>query len=183
MPFTLAELMILPEQLQRFVPQFDTLFLSLRETDDEVFKRAESSLAQVLLAWKSVAAPEAEWSAVIDEVTTWLDRQPEEDWRRSMLFLWHLVTNKRPTGELNALIAIVAARTKRHKDELGEIMVTATDVWKSEERREMTVHLLASKFGISREEAERKLRSIADDRLYAVATEISIAATLADLHL
>ena len=78
-PLTITALMDLPEPLERFVPQHDTLFFNLKTTDPEELVAEGHPFGWVLHVIQKEDVDKEEFSEALKEVVFNLDRLPEEE--------------------------------------------------------------------------------------------------------
>ena len=125
-PPSLSTLMELPDILSGFVPKFDTLFLSVKDTAAADLTRTDHPFGWLLtVLQKEHATKEDIRTALMDAVThiDTLDAEKIEQWRRAIFYLYLLILHRRPTEEHEELKTLVHQQMKEpsHKEE-GEAM-------------------------------------------------------------
>lgn len=107
-----------PEPLRRFVPQWDTLFLSLHGTPPETLTRLAGSVGWALRVLQAEAAPREVLEAVLREAVAGLESLPEAQagqWLRVTWYLLLLLFHRREESEYTQLGAEVQARARQSK--------------------------------------------------------------------
>ena len=98
-PLTLNAVMDLPDVFSRFVPQFDTLFLSVKETEEANLTKTDHPLGWLLtVLQKEHADKEAISTALIEamsHINTLGDAQAQQR-RRAISYLLLLILHRRP---------------------------------------------------------------------------------------
>ena len=101
-PLTLNAVMDLPDVFSRFVPQFDTLFLSVKETEEANLTKTDHPLGWLLtVLQKEHADKEAISTALIEamsHINTLGDAQSQQR-RRAISYLLLLILHRRPAEE------------------------------------------------------------------------------------
>jgi hypothetical protein len=117
-PLDLAHLMALPTELQRFVPQWDTLFLNLHQTPPEALTQFTTAVGYALRVMQAEGLPFAELERVIQTVMAGLGELSEEQagqWARVAWFILSLAYHRRGGVEYNVLSAEILAATRASK--------------------------------------------------------------------
>ena len=125
-PPSLSELMVFPEMFSRFVPKFDILFLSVKETDAAVLMRTDHPIGWLLTVLQKEHADKEEISkALVDAVKhiNTLDAEHIGQWRRAIFYLYLLIFHRRPYDEHDELKTLVHQEVQQseHREE-GEVM-------------------------------------------------------------
>ncbi|MCG9129794.1 Rpn family recombination-promoting nuclease/putative transposase [Candidatus Poribacteria bacterium] len=121
--FSLKNLIDLPDSLYRFVPQYDTLFLDVKETTEEDLTKTNHSLGLLLTVLKNEDSDKPELINVLQRVLPFLERLDLVQHRNALIYLSHLILFRRPPHERDELMEIIQVYTK---DEEVENMVLST---------------------------------------------------------
>ncbi len=118
--------MDLPDMFSRFVPKFDTLFLSVKETDAADLTKTDHPFGWVLtVLQKEHANKEDIRTALIEAVQhiDTLDANKVQQWRRAIFYFYLLIMHRRPTKEHDELKMLVHQQVEQssYKEE-GEVM-------------------------------------------------------------
>lgn len=114
-PLGLISLMDLPAELERFVPQWETLFMNLRQTPPELLTRFATAVGWALRVWQADKAPLGELERVLTEAMAGLEGLPPEQagqWLRVAWFFMLLVIHRREELELPEFILDQARQSK-----------------------------------------------------------------------
>ena len=113
---TLTGIMDIPDLLSRFVPTFDTLFLSVKETDEADLIKTGHPLGWLL----TVLQKEGESQEVLSEALVQalsqlnlLDVTESEQQYRAIMYLLLLILHRRPAEEHNELLTLVERHTEK----------------------------------------------------------------------
>ena len=101
-PLTLNAVMDIPDVFSRFVPQFDTLFLSVKETDETNLTKSDHPLGWLLtVLQKEHANKEAISTALIEAMShiNTLDDAQSQQRCRAIFYLFLLILHRRPVEE------------------------------------------------------------------------------------
>lgn len=125
-PISLYSLMELPELLVDFVPNFEILFLSVKDTNSAVLTKTDHSFGWLLtVLQKENATKEEIRSALIKAIQhiDTLDPEENQQWRRAIFYLYLLILHRRPVEEHDELKSLVHQQSQNttHKEE-GEAM-------------------------------------------------------------
>ncbi|MDE0482841.1 MAG: Rpn family recombination-promoting nuclease/putative transposase [Candidatus Poribacteria bacterium] len=125
-PVSLSAMMDLPDILTQFIPKFETLFLSVKDTDAADLTRTDHPLGWLLTVLQKENADKEEIrTALMDAVThlDMLDTGKIQQWRRAVFYLYLLILHRRPPAEHEELKTLVHEQMKdiSHKEE-GETM-------------------------------------------------------------
>ena len=109
-PLSLEEIMGTPDVLSRFVPKFDTLFLSVKETNEANLTKTDHPLGWLLTVLQQEdATKEALRTALIEAMSRMnaLDHEQAQQRQRAIAYLLLLILHRRPVeehGELSTLV-------------------------------------------------------------------------------
>ena len=101
--------------LPRFVPTFDTLFLSVKETDASDLTRTDHPLGWLLTVLQKEHADTEVISVALQQAMTHLSelsREGSEQMHRLIAYLLLLILHRRPVEEHAALISILNRYTE-----------------------------------------------------------------------
>jgi hypothetical protein len=176
-PLALKELMDLPAELERFVPDWETLYLNLRQTPPEALTQFANAIGWALRALQAEQAPLVEMEQVLKEAMAGLEGLTAEQsgqWLRVAWFLLQLVSQRREERTLLDLMLAKARQSKfGERERVTTMGVSLVEQWKSEGKaegkaegetetaREMLVTVLETRFG-SLPEAIRQTLAEAD---------------------
>lgn len=113
-PLTLESVMNIPEELSRFVPRFDMLFLGVKSAAVETLTRTGDPLGWLLTVLQNERADKASLSrALVDAVSRLegLKRSEGERGREGLVYLLMLILHRRPAEEHDELIRLVEQHT------------------------------------------------------------------------
>ena len=116
-PLTLAGIMDIPEELARFVPTFDTLFLNVKETDEATLTQTDHSLGWLLTVLQKENADKAAMQRALERAISHLntlDALETEQRQQALIYFLLLILHRRPAEEHEELITVV----DRHTDEM-----------------------------------------------------------------
>src|SRR5712691_5240864 len=158
-PLALKELMDLPAELERFVPDWETLYLNLRQTPPETLTRFANAIGWALRVLQAEEAPLAELERVLKEAMAGLEGLTAEQsgqWLRVAWFLLQLVSQRREERSLLDLVLAEARQSKfGERERVTTMGVSLGEQWKSEGKaegetetaREMLATVLETRFG------------------------------------
>ncbi len=169
-PLTLDAIMDMPDVLARFVPKFDTLFLSVNETDVADLTKTEHPLLGWLLT--VLQQENADEETLIDAMLktfSYFDTLGEEyapQRRKAMIYLILFILHRRPPDEHKNLITLIDQRT--HDMEVEKMAQSIIEITKEEGReegieeakREDIIKLLQIKFDNVPESITKKINGI-----------------------
>ncbi len=118
-PLTLNAIMDIPDELGRFVPNFDTLFLSVKEADETHLTKTDHPLGWLLtVLHKEHADREAMSNALIKAMShlNILDDAHAQQRRRAISYLLLLILHRRPAEEHEELRALVDQHIQQPSD-------------------------------------------------------------------
>ena len=110
----LKELMDLPDALSRFVPKFDSLFLSVKEIGEIDLAKTEHLFGWLLTVLQQEGASKEDISNALIKTLSHLDTFDEEQSQqreRAILYLLLLILHRRPAEERNELITLIDQHT------------------------------------------------------------------------
>ena len=114
----LAGIMDMPDELHRFVPSWDTLFLNLKETPEEALTQFASALGWALRVLQAEKKPLAEMERVLTEAMAGIEELvPDQSgqWLRCAWFLLQLVFHRRGRTEAPSLMRMVVESARQSK--------------------------------------------------------------------
>lgn len=109
-PLTLATLMDVPDVLAKFVPEFDTLFLSVKSTDPSILTKTDHPFGWLLTVLQKENANKQEIRAALMKAVTHINTPEAEkvqQWRRSIFYLYLLIIHRRSAEEHDELKTLV----------------------------------------------------------------------------
>ena len=127
-PLSLSAIMDVPEVLSRFVPRFDTLFLSVKETDAADLTKTDHLLGRLLTVLQQENADADPMLETLHATLAYLDALEPEDaaqHRHAILYLYQLVLFRRPEAEREQLVQLLQTRT--HDEEVRNIIMTGAE--------------------------------------------------------
>ena len=113
-PVTLKAIMDIPCVLSRFVPTFDTLFLSVKETDEANLMKTNHPLGWLLTVLQKEKADKDAMSAALIKALSHLntlDSEQKSQRQKSICYLLLLIRHRRQDAEREELIKIVDQHT------------------------------------------------------------------------
>ena len=116
-PLTLAGIMDIPEDLSRFVPTFDTLFLNVKVTDEAMLTKTNHPLGWLLTVLQQENADKDAMQRALERAMlhlNTLDALEAEQRQQAFIYLLLLILHRRPAEEHEELITVV----DRHTDEM-----------------------------------------------------------------
>lgn len=116
-PLTLAGIMDIPEELSRFVPTFDTLFLNVKGTDEATLTKTNHPLGWLLTVLQQENADKDAMQRALERAMlhlNTLDALEAEQRQQAFIYLFLLILHRRPAEEHEELITVV----DRHTDEM-----------------------------------------------------------------
>ena len=125
-PLTLSAIMDIPEELDQFIPKFETLLLSVKETGTETLIKTDHPFGWLLtVLQKERSDKQSLIEAMNGAITRFKTLEPEQR-SRALHYLMMFVTSRRPPEENQELTQIIQQNAK---DMEVEIMVkTMADV-------------------------------------------------------
>ena len=101
-PLTLAGIMDIPEELSRFVPTFDTLFLNVKETDEATLTQTDHPLGWLLTVLQKENADKEAMQRALERAMlhlNMLDALEAEQKQQALIYLVLLILHRRPAVE------------------------------------------------------------------------------------
>lgn len=197
-PISVKSLMSLPDILDRFVPDFDSLFLPLQSIPAE--RLTGSAVAAALRTLQVADAPQEELARVLREVVTYLETLPAEakpEWRRALQYLFLLVHHKREPEEQEELNQMMIDLMTVDREETSKMAMTSAQVLIAKGHKEglkegrqegkiegqllLLMAQLEQKFGPLSENKVAALQSLPEARLTQIALQLLNAQSLSDL--
>ena len=105
--------------------------MKLYEIDEAYLRQANTTLARILLAFKSVEEPLEKLLPLLTETVAWLETLPAEksgEWRRAMHFLLLLIRYKRRIEEREPLFQQIVEVALTCQEEITEMVNTDAQV-------------------------------------------------------
>jgi putative YhgA-like transposase len=162
-PLSLKQLMALPAELERFVPDWETLYLNLRQTPPEALTQFASAIGWALRVLQAERAPLAELERVLKAAMAGLEGLTAEQsgqWLRVAWFLLQLVSQRREErSPLETVLAEARQSKFRERERVTAMGLTLVEQWKlegktegraegeAETAREMLETVLTARFG------------------------------------
>ena len=118
-PLTLNVIMDIPDMFSRFVPTFDILFLSVKETDESDLTKSDHPLGWLLtVLQKEHANKEAIRTALIETMLhiNTLGEEQAQQRRRAISYLLLLILHRRPADEHAELSTLVDQQIEQPSD-------------------------------------------------------------------
>ena len=168
-PLTLEAIMDIPDVLARFVPKFDSLFLSVKETDEGDLTKTGHPLGWLLtVLQKEHADKEAISNALLEAIShiNALDEEQAQQRRRAIIYFLLLILHRRPAKEHEDLIALIDQHT--HELEVETMAKSMADVLREQgieqgqtrAKQEAVLKLLQIQFGDVPEDVSKRITSI-----------------------
>jgi flagellar biosynthesis/type III secretory pathway protein FliH len=197
--------MEVPQPLRRFVPQFDTLFVSLAGLGPDQLQG--SALGAVLRTLQVAKAPPEELREALVAAMRELGKLPAEqraEWRRAAHYLLLLVRHLRKSDERPDLYsALTEAAESDQREEFDEMAMTDAQVLVAQGRKlgrlegreegreegraeafkDLLLLQLERRFGVLTQDQLAKLDALGSDEAATMGVELLDARSLADLGL
>ncbi len=168
---TLDAVMNIPNILTRFVPKFDTLFLSVNETETASLKETDHPLGWLLTVLQKEKADKDTLRNTLLEVGSYLETLDEtkaQQRRKAFIYLVLLILNRRPVSEHKELLTLLDKHA--HDLEVENMAKSILDIRyeQGEERgetrakREAIIKLLELKFDNVPVSVRQKINRIRD---------------------
>ena len=167
--------MDVPEPLERFVPQHDTLFFNLKTTDPGELVAEGHPFGWALRVIQKEDATKEEFSEALKEAVFNLDRLPEEErnqWAKLMWYLVLLIIHRRDEEERPEMISVLneTVKDRNRREEVLKMGRTAAQalIEEGEERgairtrQEVLLELMQDKFGSVPGNVEEQIQAIRD---------------------
>ena len=189
-PLTLDAIMDIPDVLTRFVPKFDTLFLSVNETETAALKETDHPLGWLLTVLQKENADKETLSTAMLEVVSYLEALDETkapQRRKAFAYLVLLILHRRPTEEHKELITLIEQHA--HDMEVENMAQSIIDISIEQgieqgiekTKREDIIKLLEIKFETLPETITKKINGIQDhSRLNSLFEKAATIDTLDD---
>ena len=191
-PLTLEAIMDMPDALARFVPKFDTLFLSVNETEAADLKKTDHSLGWLLtVLQKENADTETLSTALLEAVShlITLDEAQAPQRRKAFAYLVLLILHRRPAEEHEELIKLIEQQT--HDMEVANMAQSIIELTREQGReqgreqakREDIIKLLQSRFSAVPEFVRSEINLIQNQHLDSIFDKALTAETLDEIGL
>ena len=194
-PGSLRAQMDLPDILSEFVPTFNTLFLSVKNTDAADLTKTDHPLGWLLTVLQKEHANKEEIRAALMEAVAHIDTLDEEkiqQWQRAIFYLYLLILHRRPSEEHDELKTLVHDQMKEtsHREEGAAMAQTMAEYLieqgekrgQTQAKREAVLKLLHLRFDPIPESLATRITSIRSlSRLDALFEKAVAAQTLDDI--
>jgi predicted transposase YdaD len=197
----LESLLEAPGPFIRFVPRWETLFLSLAAVSAETLR--SSTVGNVLRVMQEDDRPPERFSAALEESVRYLETLPETqegEWQRAMWFLHLLIQHRREATEREPLYnMIVSSVSQRHVREVAEMGKTGAEELmergmekglkeglekgRRDGSRSMLLALLRHRFGPLPDEIVAGVQALEEPALTEIAMRAIDSQTLTELNL
>ena len=179
-PIKIDVLMNLPEELRRFVPTFETLFLNVKGTEESDLLKSNHPFSWLLAVIRKEHTDKVEFTDVLIRAIENISQLPEKalnQWTRAMYYLVLLIYHGRPIDEHEELQDIVSQNIKgRKREKEGEEMAQTIVEYYIEQgekqgelrgekrgelraKREVVLKLMRFRFDAVPESVEKKVKS------------------------
>ena len=196
-PLSLSGLMDIPDALARFVPTFDTLFLSVKKTAVSDLTRTDHPFGWLLTVLQQEHADANVISDALQQAIlrlSELETEGSQQLHRSVAYLLLLILHRRPVREHRGLIDILNQHANEMEvDTMAEAIAgtlleqgIAQGIEQGETRakRAVVLKLLQSRFGNVPEALATQINEIRNcARLDLLFDEVLDAESIEDLHL
>ena len=154
-----------PDMFSRFVPKFDILFLSVKETDTVELTRTDHPIGWLFTVLQKENANKEEISrALIDAIQhiNTLDVKEKGQWRRAIFYLYLLIFHRRPSTEHDELKTMVHQEVQQsaHREE-GTVMAQTMADYLFEQGQKQGLILGEKK---AKKKAKRRVKNVAKKR-------------------
>jgi hypothetical protein len=177
--------MDLPAELERFVPGWETLFLSLHGTPPETLTRFATAVGWALRVLKAEKEPLAQIERVLTEAMAGLEGLSQEQagqWVRVAWYLALLVFHRRDETALTDLLLERAGASKfRLKAEVTSMGQTIAQRIAEQATREALETVLTERFGTLPPSVQRVLATADTEQMKGWLRRASRAAALDDV--
>ena len=168
-PLSLSGIMEIPDALSRFVPTFDTLFLSVKETDASDLTRTDHPLGWLLTVLQKEHADTEVISVALQQAMTHLSEfsgEGSDQMRRLIAYLLLLILHRRPVEEHAALISILNRYTEEMEVDTmaqamaGTLLEQGIEQGEMRAKRDSVLKLLQFRFGSVPERVTTQVNAI-----------------------
>ncbi|RKU25158.1 hypothetical protein C6497_16555 [Candidatus Poribacteria bacterium] len=111
-PLSLKTLMLLPDSLSRFVPQFDTLFLDVKDTTENELTKTDNPFGLLLTVLQNEKKDKTLFIETLEKVLPILEGLDSVQHRNVLIYLSHLILFRRLPDEHDELMELVQAYTQ-----------------------------------------------------------------------
>jgi predicted transposase/invertase (TIGR01784 family) len=174
-PLTITALMDLPEPLERFIPQHDTLFFNLKTTDPAELVAEGHPFGWVLRVIQKEDAKREEFVEALKLAVFNLDKLPEEErnqWAKLMWYLVLLIIHRRDEEERPLMISVLneTVKDRNRREEVLKMGRTAAQALMEEgevrgalrTRQEDVLKFMQARFSHVPNTVEQKILQIRD---------------------
>ena len=193
-PLTFGALMDVPDILAKFVPKFETLFLSVKRTDPSTLTKTDHPFGWLLTVLRKEHANKQEIrTALIEAVKHINTLEPEkvQQWRRSIFYLYLLIIHRRSPEEHDELKTLVHQHIQEtsYREEGEKMVQTMAEHLieqgetrgRTQAKREDILKLLRLRFETVPESVTNKISAIRSlSRLDSLFEKAATAQTLDD---
>ena len=190
-PLSLTAIMDIPDMLARFVPKFDTLFLSVKETDPQELTKTDHPFGWLISVLHNEKADKQTIIDSLTEAIAYLNTlEPEQSAQRlqALHYLVLLIASRRPSEEHQELMDLVHQQS--NETEVETMAKTMVDVYieqgiqqgEIQAKREVILKLLDLNIGNIPETVSKKvsrMRSVS--RLDSLLEQVATAQALDDI--
>ncbi|MDE0682568.1 MAG: Rpn family recombination-promoting nuclease/putative transposase [Candidatus Poribacteria bacterium] len=190
---SLTGIMDIPDALARFVPTFDTLFLSVKEMAASDLTRTDHPFGWLLTVLQQEHADKDIISSALQQAMTHLSElgtEQSEQLRRSIAYLILLILHRRPVEERDDLLTIVNDYTDEMEvgtmaDAIaGTLFEQGVEQGEARARRADVLKLLQSQFGDIPESLVTQINAMQNPaELDTLFDAVLDAETIDDIHL
>ncbi len=166
-PLTLDSIMDIPDVLARFVPRFDTLFLSVKETDEADLTKTNHPLGWLLtVLQKEHADKEVIIKTLLEAIShiNTLGEEQAQQRQRAIIYLLQLILHRRSAAEHDELITLLHQSTP--KMEVETMVKSMADVIREQAetriKQDAVLKLLEIRFHEISQEVSNKITDIHD---------------------
>ena len=181
-PVSLTAIMDVPEILERFVPNFDTLFLGVKETEAEALTRFGHPLGWLLRVLQKEHADETEISEALADAMSHIasvDKDFAPQVAEALRYFVQLIFHRRSLDERDALVDIIRQHIQDDKELETMAQTTAEflrEQGKAEGKQDAVIKLLELQFQHVPETLSREIRNINNLTLLDTLLEQAITA-------
>lgn len=166
-PLTLDAIMDIPDILARFVPRFDTLFLSVKETDVANLTKTNHPLGWLLTVLQKEHADKEVISRVLLEAIlhiNTLDEEQSQQRQKAIIYLLQLILHRRSAAEHDELITILNQSTPDMEVEtMAESIIERSNRQvKTQAKQEAVLKLLQIRFHEISQDVSNRITAIHD---------------------
>ena len=200
-PLTMQAVMDVPDALSRFIPKYEALFLSVKETDVSVLTKPGNPFGWLLTVLQKEDASKEEMQAALRKAMSYIDTLDETQAyqrRRAITYLLLLIMYRRPADERQEMESLID-RYIQHpsdKEELELMAQTSVEYFveqgmkqgleqgETSAKREVILKVLNARFDAVPESVANRITSIQNlSRLNSLFDHALTAQTLDEIEL